>query len=53
MALDYFNCQYMHLKNLEENYDNIGLIYRNNEDDVFVYFENFGKIEVSSSYLIF
>jgi len=43
---DYFKCQFQHLKNSDENYDNLGLVFRSSEDDVFVYFDNFGKIEV-------
>lgn len=31
---------------MDENYDNVALIYRSNEDDVFVFFKNFGKLEV-------
>lgn len=31
---------------MEENYDTVALIYRSNEDDVFVFFKNFGKLEV-------
>ncbi len=44
--LDFFNCQYLHFKNSEQNYDNLALLFRNSEDDVYVFYDDFGKIEV-------
>ena len=34
------------MKSSEQNYDNLGLVFRNTEDDVFIYYDDFGKIEV-------